>query len=65
MTGFLIPQNSTGHHFGRGGIRKSHVHAGKFWMDKKQTSVSHNSTKAEIISLDAGLRMDGIPALDL
>ena len=32
---------------------------------KKQTSVSHCSTEAEIISLDAGLRMDGIPALDL
>ena len=35
------------------------------WMCKKQTSVSHSSTEAVIISLDAGLRMDGIPALDL
>ena len=35
------------------------------WMCKKQTSVSHSSTEAEIISLDAGLRMSGIPALDL
>ena len=35
------------------------------WMCKKQTSVSHGSTEAEVISLDAGLRMDGIPALDL
>ena len=34
-------------------------------MCKKQTSVSHSSTKSEIISLDAGLRLDGIPALDL
>ena len=34
-------------------------------MCKKQASVSHSSTEAEIISLDAGLRMDGIPALDL
>ena len=34
-------------------------------MCKKQKSVSHSSTEAEIISLDAGLRMDGIPALDL
>ena len=34
-------------------------------MCKKQTSVSHGSTEAEIISLDAGLRMDGIPALTL
>ena len=35
------------------------------WMCKKQTSVSHRSTESEIISLDAGLRLDGIPALDL
>ena len=45
-------------------FRKSHVRAIS-WMCKKQTSVSHSSTKAEIISLAAGLRMDGIPALDL
>ena len=32
---------------------------------KKQTSVCHRSTESEIISLDAGLRMDGILALDL
>ena len=35
------------------------------WMCKKQTSVSHSSTESEIISLDAGLRLDWIPALDL
>ena len=35
------------------------------FMCKKQTSVSHISTEAEVISLDASLRMDGIPALDL
>ena len=35
------------------------------WMCKKQTSGSHSSTEADVISLDAGLRMDGIPALDL
>ena len=35
------------------------------WMCLKQTSVSHSSTESEIISLDAGLRLDGIPALDL
>ena len=34
-------------------------------MCKKQTSVSHSSTKSEIISLDAGLRMDGFSALDM
>ena len=31
------------------------------WMCKKQTFF-HSSTEAEIFSLDAGLRMDGIPA---
>ena len=35
------------------------------WTCKKQNTVSHSSPEAEIISLDAGLRMDGIPALDL
>ena len=35
------------------------------WMCKKQISVSHSSTESEIISLDAGLRLDGITALDL
>ena len=35
------------------------------WMCKKQTSVSQSSTESEIISLDAGMRLDGIPALDL
>ena len=35
------------------------------WMCKKQTSVSQSSTESEVISLDAGLRLDGIPALDL
>ena len=34
-------------------------------MCKKQTAVSHSSTVTEIISLDAGLRLDGIPANDL
>ena len=34
-------------------------------MCKKQTSVSHSSTEAEIISLDACLHMGGNPALDL
>ena len=34
-------------------------------MCKKQASVSLSSTESEIISLDAGLRLDGISALDL
>ena len=32
-------------------------------MCKKQSSVSHRPSEAEVISLDAGLRTDGIPAL--
>ena len=46
-------------------IFRSHTFVPISWMCKKQTSVSHSSTESEIISLDAGLRMDGIPALDL
>ena len=34
-------------------------------MCKKPSSVSHCPTESEIISLDAGLRMDGLLALDL
>ena len=45
-------------------FRKPHVCSNQ-WMCKKQTSVSHSSTESETISLDARLRMDGIPALDL
>ena len=43
----------------------SHTFVPISWMCKKQTSVSLSSTEAELISLDAGSRMDGIPALDL
>ena len=43
----------------------SHTFVPISWMCKKQTSVSHSSTDSEIISLDAGLRLDGFPALDL
>ena len=43
----------------------SHTFVPISWMCKKQTSVSHSSTESEIISLDAGLRLDDIPALDL
>ena len=32
------------------------------WMSKQQTAVSHISAESEIISLDASLRMDGVPA---
>ena len=42
----------------------SHTFVPKSWMCKKQTAVSHSSTEFETISLDAGLRLDGIHALD-
>ena len=35
------------------------------WLCKKQGAVSHSSTETEIIALDAGLRMEAIPALTL
>ena len=43
----------------------SHTFVSISWMSKKQICVSHSSTESEIISLDAGQRMNGIPALDL
>ena len=43
----------------------SHTFVPISWMCKKQTAVSHSSTESEIISLDAGLRLDGLLALEL
>ena len=43
----------------------SHTVVPKSWMCKKQTAVSHSSTESEIISLDTGLRLDGLLALEL
>ena len=43
----------------------SHTFVPISWMCKKQTCVSHSSTESEINLLMQGLRMDGIPALDL
>ena len=43
----------------------SHTFVPISWMCKKQTAVSCSSTESEIISLDTGLRLDGIPALEL
>ena len=42
----------------------SHTFVSISWMCKKQAAVSHSSTESEIISLDAGLRLDGSPALE-
>ena len=49
---------------------KSQRHASTFfvpvgWSCKEQVAVSHSSTEAETISLDAGLSLGGIPALKL
>ena len=33
------------------------------WISKKQTAVSHSSTEAELISLDAGMRTEALPIL--
>ena len=43
----------------------SHTFVPVSWMCKKQTGVSHSSTETEIISMDAGLRLDGLLALEL
>ena len=43
----------------------SHTFVPISWMCRKQTAVSHSSTESEIISLDTGLRLDGLPALEL
>ena len=43
----------------------SHTFVPKSWMCKKQTAGSHSSTESEIISLDTGLRLDGLLALEL
>ena len=45
-------------------IFASHTFVPISWMCKKQTAVSHSSTKSEITSLDTGLRLDGLPALE-
>ena len=43
----------------------SHTFVPISWMCKNQTAVSHSSTESEIISLDTGLRLDGLLALEL
>ena len=43
----------------------SHTFVPTSWMCKKQASVSHSSTRSVVVTLDAGLRMDGTPALEL
>ena len=45
-------------------FRKSNIRLQKVGC-ARETSVSHSSTESEIISLDAGLRIDGLLAFDL
>ena len=33
------------------------------WLCKKQTAVSHSTSEAEVIALDAGTRLEGLPSL--
>jgi hypothetical protein len=35
------------------------------WLCKKQGAVSHSTSEAEVIALDAGARLEGLPALAL
>ena len=46
-------------------FRKPYVCSNQLVMCKKQTADSHNATEPEIISLDTGLRLDGLLALEL
>ena len=43
----------------------SHTFVPISWMCEKTNFSSHNSAESEIISLDAGLRLDGLLALEL
>ena len=44
---------------------KSYICSNKLDVQETDFSFTHSSAEAEVISLDAGLRVDGIPALDL
>ena len=41
----------------------SHTFVPRSWMCRKQSAVYHSSAESEILSLDAGLRIDGLPVL--
>ena len=46
-------------------FRKPHFCANFMDMQGTDCSVTHSSTEAEVISLDSGLRKEGLPALTL
>ena len=35
------------------------------WASRKQTCASHSSVEAEVVALEAAIRVEGIPCLDL
>ena len=41
------------------------THCSFFWCEEKESAVSHSSTGAAFVLLDAGLRIEGMPALNL
>ena len=43
---------------------KSYICSNELDVQQKN-AVSHSSTESEIVSLDIGLRLDGLPALEL
>ena len=46
-------------------IRKSCICSNKLDVQRNKLLSSHSSTESEIISSDTGLRLDGLPALEL
>ena len=60
-----LDAQETGFSFTQFNIFGSLTFVPESWTCKKQTSVSHCSIESEEMSLDAGPRMDGIPAFDL
>ena len=44
---------------------KSYIFSNKLDVQETKLQVSDSSTESEIISLDTGLRLDGLPALEL
>ena len=44
---------------------KSYICSNKFWCVRNKLQFRTSSTESEIVSLDAGLRLDGIPGLDV
>ena len=46
-------------------VSSDRTHCSFLWCEEKQSAVCDSSTGAGFVSLDAGLRMEGMPALNL